>query len=98
MFKNPKAKDYAKHKQTADASFKKAKTTGSSRAMKKAKTNYAYCDYLELQAKNPATKVNVKQTTIKDSFKSSKDTTYGVSNPKTTFNSKKKVIKNTKKK
>ncbi len=93
MYKNAEARDYAKHKQTASDSFKKAKTTGSSRAMKKAKTNYAYCDFLELQAQHPGTKVDVKQTTISDSFKSSKQTTYGVHQPKVAVKTQKRVVK-----
>ena len=86
-------KAYGKTKTKGSDNYRKFKQTGNERYMRKAKYNYNLAEGYQMKLSNPAAEVNIKQTTVSDSFKTTKNTTYGVSNPKTTFTSRKKVVK-----
>lgn len=81
-------KEYAKLKTKARLHFSKFKTTGSKSAKRKADFYYSACDAMDKKFENPAPKVTVKQTTINDSFKFSKQTTNGVHSAKVSVNTK----------
>lgn len=80
-------KEYAKTKTKARSHFSKFKTTGSKSAKRKADFYYSACDAMEKKFENPAPNVTVKQTTISDSFKYSKQTTNGVHSARVSVNS-----------
>lgn len=91
MVVNQEVEDFAKSSQKAKENWRKFKRTGSKRAQRKADFYYGKVDGYSLIFKNPATSVDVKQTTIENSFNPTK--VNGVNNPNTSVKIKKTINK-----